>query len=135
MELTTLFRILVVTSLPLATPAFAQLGPLNWTEPIKVDANNLFVLWHDHASLQANQKIYDLDFRDDTMPLDQRFSSTVRQEDDRVGASEFNDVATGKFIHGARECVVAVWNANGTVNIMLPRLYTGLLSQRRVTEL
>lgn len=102
----------------------AQLGPLNWTEPVKVESNNLFVLWQNEDTQQANQKIFDLDFRNDTVPLDGRFSSTLRQEDDRVGASGFNDVATGKFVHGARESVVAIWNANGTINIMIPDMDT-----------
>lgn len=108
-----LLRMLVALLLYVAfgLVSVAQLGPMNWTEPIKVQANDIFLLWHDAPEVgnQTHAKVYSYDFLNQTLPPEEQISNTERGTFPGTEQASFSNVATGHFKKSARENVVAVW--------------------------
>ncbi len=109
-------------------PAGAQQDPFNWTEPIAVEANDVFLLWleDDGSRIHSYQKVYRFKVDSSSLPVDDLISKTLRQEDSRQGATIFTDVAHGKFNKDPYDDVVAIWvNQAGTgIDIMIPKFDT-----------
>lgn len=116
---------------------FAQLGPLNWTRPVAVEANGIFLVWHDAPEIgnQIHQKTYSYTYADANLPMDERISATPGQTAPGAGAAPFTDVATGKFLHGAREGVVSVWGPGPSgITMAFPRFDTSAMAWTEMTE-
>ncbi|HKI44689.1 MAG TPA: hypothetical protein VKA08_05055, partial [Balneolales bacterium] len=112
------------------TSLFAQSAtdPLNWTAPIKVKSDNIFMLWGQQKNLYQSspevsyQKIYRYNMNSG-LSVNKRLSATQNHQDpnaDVVGNQEM-DAAAGYFTNGLFENVVAAWEGpNHTIQIMIP---------------
>lgn len=114
-----------------ATSAFAQQGPLLWTEPIKVESNSIFIMWMENAGYTSShcyQKVYGYNYNSNGLSSDSVITATPRKEDSRLGGGSYTDAATGKFNIGPRDQVVSIWGGEiaGTskINIMIPHFDT-----------
>ena len=111
-------------------PIQAQGDPLQWTEPVSVEANDLFLLWLEDVgpSVKSYQKVYRYKIDSTWLPLNQLISETPRQEDNRPANNsnlQFCDVASGCFNVDPYDDLVAVWTGQGSsINIMIPQFDT-----------
>lgn len=131
---TVLKKIILALSIVLSSfCSFAQtgLGPLNWTEPINVESNSIFIIWMDNAGYSNSniyQKVYGFDYNNQIQSTDSAITKTLKMEDDRTGGGAYVDVAKGKFNVGPRDQVVSVWGGdvfgNSMINIMIPQFDT-----------
>ena len=107
---------------------YSQTDPLNWTEPIKVESNDIFLIWVEGAGYngaQSYQKVYDLEIGVNNLPIDSMLDSSPKQSDDRLGGGNFTDAASGKFTTGPRDNVVSAWAGTSTnspswIYLMIP---------------
>lgn len=124
------FKVFIVLSVSIiySFHSYGQGDPLNWTEPIKVNSNDIFLIWTEGAgytSAQSFQKTYDFNNGVSTLALDSMISKSPRKEDNRLGGGNSTDAATGKFTLGPRDNVVTIWggelpNATSWIYVMLP---------------
>src|SRR5690606_21771985 len=109
----TLFRMLTGAALAFfaALPSMAQSDPMNWTAPIPLEANDIFVLWHDYPSTgdQAHGKVYNYDFRNSALPANERIDGGTHRSWLPPVAAWFTHAPSGPFSTSAREQVVAAW--------------------------
>ena len=117
---------LLVLVLTASCEVFSQSGdPFNWTAPIKVEANDVFLLWNEPSggSYKSYQKVYRYKIDSTTLPLDNIISKSPRHSDNRVQASVvlFMDVASGKFTVSPYENVVAIWGSESGIEILIPK--------------
>jgi hypothetical protein len=117
--------------------SLAQLGPLNWTEPVQVEANNIFLVWHESPSVgnQAHQKTYSYDFHSELIPADERITATPQQAASTAGPAVFTDVDNGKFTDGARDNVVSIWGPGPSgISLSLPHFDTSAMAWTTAVE-
>ncbi len=119
-----LFVLLLTTTIQSAS--LAQAGdPFNWTAPIKVEANDVFLLWGDKAGgmYKSYQKVYKYKIDSTTLPVNSRISKSPRHVDNRTQPSSpaYMDIATGKFTVGPYENVVAIWKGQSGIQILIPQ--------------
>ena len=111
-------------------PIQAQGDPLQWTEPVSVEANDLFLLWLEDVgpSVKSYQKVYRYKIDSTWLPLNQLISEIPRQEDSRPANNtnyKFCDVASGRFNVDAYDDLVALWTGQGSsINIIIPQFDT-----------
>jgi len=118
----------ILFSLSLVFPQ-GQGDPFNWTEPIKVEANDVFISWNDLAegSRKNYQKVYRLKIDSSWLPTDSLISRTPRQEDSRTSsAAYFSDLASGRFNRDPYDDVVSIWWTENGIEVLMPDFDTTL---------
>lgn len=104
-----------------------QGDPFNWTEPIKVEANDVFISWLEDAGgvVKNYQKVYRLKIDSAWLPTDSMISRTPRQEDSRTSNyADFSDLASGRFNRDPYDDVVSIWYTENGIEIMTPSFDT-----------
>ncbi len=106
--------------------AQAQVDPFNWTEPIVVQSNDIFIQWLESTGgiKHSYQKIYRYKIDSTFLPVDSSISKTLRKEDSRTGGGLYSDAATGKFNIDQYDDVVSIWRGQSGINIMIPQFDT-----------
>ena len=111
--------------------AFAQGDPLNWTEKIKVESNDIFLLWKQPGVLGNNfrsyQKIYRYKADSSWLPTDSVLQIRPKHQDglENLVDSKSIDAATGKFLKGVPyDYVVNIWYGTNGIEIMIPKFDT-----------
>ncbi|MGA7838023.1 MAG: T9SS type A sorting domain-containing protein [Ignavibacteriaceae bacterium] len=106
---------------------FSQQGPLHWTHPIKVEANDIYLQWlqNDNGTVHSYQKIYNLKIASlYDLPQDSLVSVKLRHQDSRTGGGSFTDAASGNFTVSVHDEIVSIWKSPTGINIMMPKLDT-----------
>ena len=101
--------------------AYSQDDPFHWTEPINVEANDIFLIWQENEGADVYQKIYNYKIDSTWLGRDSLVRAMPRHEDDRGGAGTFSDAATGRFNEDQYDDVVSIWSNGSGINIMLPQ--------------
>jgi hypothetical protein len=107
-----------------------QQGPLNWTERINVESNDLFLIWNsaEDDSTHTYQKVYK--YKMDSvlfdLPVNQMVSKTASHQDSRVNPNteEFMDAAKGRFNMDPYDDVVSIWSSGTDIEISIPKFDT-----------
>lgn len=102
--------------------------PFNWTEPVTVEANDIFLLWNENVAgtYKSFQKVYRYKIDSTGLAVDSMISKTPRQEDPRTSsaASVHMDIATGRFNADQYDDIVAAWYSLSGIEIMIPQFDT-----------
>ncbi len=120
-----LSSLLILTLLLLADYSYAQTGtePIPWTAPIKVNSDNIFLLWSQLSgdSIRSYQQVYKYLYKPSMVS---KIISTTPPSDTTVtfGNGQM-DVAAGYFRSSVFEDVVAAWETyNAKIHIMIPHI-------------
>jgi len=116
-----LLFVVVILLMQQYMPAQSKIDPLNWTKPVPIRSDNLFLLW------SQSSKSYQKDFRyfsnGGILSPDKRLQGTRKHYDSLAAVNGNNqmDVAAGYFTSGVFENVVAAWEGpNQTIQVMIP---------------
>jgi hypothetical protein len=127
-----LLRFYIVLFIPFSFSLIFPQGqgdPFNWTEPIKVEANDVFISWLENAGgvIKNYQKVYRLKIDSAWLPTDSLISRTPRQEDSRTSsAAYFSDLASGRFNRDPYDDVVSIWWTENGIEVLMPDFDTTL---------
>ncbi len=101
----------------------SQGDPFNWTEPIKVEASDVFISWLENVGGDRKnyQKVYRLKIDSTWLPIDNMISRTPRQEDSRTSSiAGLSDLASGRFNRDPYDDVISIWYSTNGIEIMMP---------------
>jgi len=121
-----LFFVLVILLLPAYSQAQSTGDPLNWTKPISLRSDNIFLLWSQNSK-NGSTISYQKDFKyfsgGSNLPPDKRLFEIQKHNDSlaTVNGNMQTDVAAGYFTSGIYENIVAAWEGpNQNIQIMVP---------------
>jgi hypothetical protein len=102
----------------------AQEDPFNWTEPIEVKANNVYLLWGEEINnaWQTFQKQYQFKIDSTWLDTDSLVSLSQKHADPRLQADPpyVMDAAAGSFNKDPYEDVVSIWRGQNAIQILMP---------------
>lgn len=105
-----------------------QADPYNWTKPVFVQSNDIFLLWNENATgtYKSYQKVYRYKIDSTFLPADSMISKTPRQEDSRTSstASQYCDASSGRFNRDPFDDVVGIWQNQSGLEITIPKFDT-----------